>query len=352
MSTNTSHRVEDTHVRELVALEPPESLKRRIPNGRTAEIAAARQEISDVIHGVDDRRLVLVVGPCSIHDVPAAHEYARRLVEAREALADDLVIVMRTYFEKPRTTVGWTGLVYDPNLDGTEEIPRGLEVSRRLLVDINELGLPCAVELLDPITPQYYADLVAWAAIGARTVESQTHRQLASGLSMPVGFKNATDGRISVAAHAMDAAARPHSFFGVDASGSAAMVRTAGNPDTHMVLRGGSNGTNYDEASIQAAADLVAGSGAPRPIMVDCSHGNSEKDHRRQPAVADEVLRQFRDGQSAIMGLMVESHLHEGRQDWSPDGEIEYGVSITDACVSWETTERVLEAAVAAVRAR
>lgn len=352
MSANTTHRVEDRHVRELVALEPPESIKRRIPNNRQAEIASARKEISDVIHGVDEHRLVIVVGPCSIHDVAAAHEYAKRLAAARTALAEDLVIVMRTYFEKPRTTVGWTGLVYDPNLDGTEEIPRGLEVSRQLLVDITEMGLPCAVELLDPITPQYYADLVSWAAIGARTVESQTHRQLASGLSMPVGFKNATDGRVSVAAHAMEAAARPHSFFGVNASGSAAMVRTVGNPDTHIVLRGGTRGTNFDETSVKAAVDSVAVRRVARPIMVDCSHGNSEKDHNRQPIVAEEILRQFQNGQQAIMGIMVESHLNEGRQDWSPDGRMQYGVSITDACVDWETTERLLNAAVTAVKAR
>ena len=309
---NQQSLVEDTHVRELVELVTPAALKAQIPNRHADAIARDRARISDVLHGRDDHRLVVVVGPCSIHDTEAAVEYASRLAPLAEQMADDLVIVMRTYFEKPRTTVGWTGLVYDPDLDGTEDIPRGLEVSRQLLADIGDMGLPCAIELLDPITPQYYADLVSWAAIGARTVESQVHRQLASGLSMPVGFKNSTDGRIDVAGHAMKASQRQHSFFGVDASGSAAMVRTAGNPDTHIVLRGGTQGTNFDEASISSAAAAGSVQGIPRSVMVDTSHGNSEKDHRRQPAVADEVLRQFKAGQNAIMGLMVESHSARG----------------------------------------
>lgn len=349
---NQQNLVEDTHVRELLALETPESLKRRIPNKHAEAIARDRARISDVLHGRDQHRLVVVVGPCSIHDTKAALEYAGRLAPLAQELSDDLVIVMRTYFEKPRTTVGWTGLVYDPDLDGTEDIPRGLEVSRQLLADIGDMGLPCAIELLDPITPQYYADLVSWAAIGARTVESQVHRQLASGLSMPVGFKNSTDGRVDVAGHAMKASQRQHSFFGVDASGSAAMVRTAGNPDTHIVLRGGTHGTNFDEASIAEAAKAGEGQGILRSVMVDTSHGNSEKDHRRQTAVADEVLRQFQSGQNSIMGLMVESHIHEGRQDWSPNEDLAYGVSITDACIHWEDTVTLLDRCVEAVRGR
>lgn len=349
---NQQNLVEDTHVRELVALETPDSLKTRIPNQHAEAIARDRARISDVLHGRDEHRLVVVVGPCSIHDTKAALEYASRLAPIAEAVSDDLVIVMRTYFEKPRTTVGWTGLVYDPDLDGTEDIPRGLEVSRQLLADIGDMGLPCAIELLDPITPQYYADLVSWAAIGARTVESQVHRQLASGLSMPVGFKNSTDGRVDVAGHAMRASQRQHSFFGVDASGSAAMVRTAGNPDTHIVLRGGTLGTNFDEASVAEAAAQGVRQGIPRSVMVDTSHGNSQKDHRRQPAVADDVLRQFQAGQNAIMGLMVESHLHEGRQDWSPSEDLAYGVSITDACIHWDDTVALLERCVEAVAGR
>lgn len=349
---NQQNLVEDTHVRELLALEAPQSLKQRIPNKRAESIAHDRARISDVLHGRDEHRLVVVVGPCSIHDTKAALDYAGRLAPIARDLDDDLVIVMRTYFEKPRTTVGWTGLVYDPDLDGSEDIPRGLEVSRQLLADIGDMGLPCAIELLDPITPQYYADLVSWAAIGARTVESQVHRQLASGLSMPVGFKNSTDGRVDVAGHAMKASQRQHSFFGVDASGSAAMVRTAGNPDTHIVLRGGTNGTNFDPDSITQAAAAGMKQGILRSVMVDTSHGNSQKDHRRQPAVADEVLAQFESGQNAIMGLMVESHLHEGRQDWSPNEELAYGVSITDACIHWEDTVALLDRCVEAVRGR
>jgi len=349
---NQQNLVENTHVRELVPLETPASLKQRIPNLHSEVIARNRARISDILHGRDDHRLVVVVGPCSIHDTKAALEYAKRLASLAREMTDDLVVVMRTYFEKPRTTVGWTGLVYDPDLDGTEDIPRGLEASRQLLADIGQMGLPCAIELLDPITPQYYADLVSWAAIGARTVESQVHRQLSSGLSMPVGFKNSTDGRVDVAGHAMRASQRQHSFFGIDASGSVAMIRTAGNPDTHIVLRGGNGGTNYDKASIAEAALAGEGQGIPRSVMVDTSHGNSEKDHRRQPAVAQEVLRQFQAGQNAIMGLMIESHLHEGRQDWSPNEVLDYGVSITDACINWADTVALLELCVKAVQGR
>jgi 3-deoxy-7-phosphoheptulonate synthase len=346
-------RLEDRHVLELGTLEPPAQLKERYP--ATDEVAnvvrRTRAAISDVIHGRDDR-LVVVVGPCSIHDPDAAIEYAGRLGEAISALAEDLVIVMRTYFEKPRTTVGWKGLVYDPHLDGSYDISHGLELARRILLEINGCGVPCAVELLDPITPQYLADLVSWAAIGARTVESQIHRQLASGLSMPVGFKNGTDGRIDVAVHAVTATGRPHSFFGVDGFGRAAVVRTDGNPDRHLVLRGGRERGNFDAESVAEAADLVAGQGLARPVMVDCSHGNSGKDHTRQGPVCGRVLSQVGAGQGAVMGLMLESHLHPGRQDWRPDAALQYGVSITDACIGWDETHDLLEHAAAAVRAR
>ncbi len=353
MSDITNPRpVEDTHVRELLPLHTPRRVKQRHPNRSHELIANTRSAIADVVHGRDDHRLVVVVGPCSIHDVEAAYDYAHRLVELRGRYEDELVVVMRTYFEKPRTTVGWTGLVYDPQLDGSEDIPTGIDVSRSLLVGINELGVPCAVELLDPITPQYYADLVSWAAIGARTVESQVHRQLASGLSMPVGFKNATDGRVKVAAQAMEASARQHSFFGITTDGEVAMVRTSGNPDVHIVLRGGTSGTNYDAASIDAAASMGADQGIERSVMVDCSHGNSSKDHRRQTGVAQTVLDQVRDGDRRIMGLMIESHLSAGRQDWQPNSELAYGVSITDACIGWDETAELLDACAAAVKGR
>ncbi|MDH3307013.1 MAG: 3-deoxy-7-phosphoheptulonate synthase [Acidimicrobiia bacterium] len=345
-------RVEDTHVREFLPLLTPSAVKAVHPNQSAQLIAQTRQEIADVIHGNDSSRLVIVVGPCSIHDVAAAYDYAQRLVELRHRYEEELVIVMRTYFEKPRTTVGWTGLVYDPHLDGSEDIPAGIDVSRRLLVDINRLGMPCAVELLDPITPQFYADLVAWAAIGARTVESQVHRQLASGLSMPVGFKNSTDGRVKVAVQAMEAAARPHSFFGITTDGEVAMVRTEGNPDTHIVLRGGTAGPNFDALAVEAAVAVVAGRQVARPIMVDCSHGNSLKDHHRQTPVARDVLAQVRAGRNEIMGLMIESHLSEGRQDWKPNTPLAYGRSITDACIGWDETAALLEECASAVRGR
>lgn len=340
--------LEDVHVRELVRLATPEELKARHPNRSQDHVEGARQAVRDILHG-RDQRLLVVVGPCSIHDPEAAIEYAGRLREVRDALQDQLLIVMRTYFEKPRTTVGWKGLVYDPQLDGTEDIPTGLEVSRQLLVEINQMGLPCGIELLDPITPQYYADLISWGTIGARTVESQVHRQLASGLSMPVGFKNATTGHLDVAAHAMVSASRPHTFFGVDASGAVAMVRTNGNPDTHIVLRGGGGQTNYDTGSIDDAYAEMDKQGMARPVMIDCSHGNSSKDHRNQPGVVDAVLAQARAAREAgeprrVLGLMLESHLNEGRQDWVAGQPLRYGVSITDACIGWDDTERVLHA--------
>jgi 3-deoxy-7-phosphoheptulonate synthase len=335
--------VDDTHIKEIAALKRPSQLKLEIPNRSEGLVADSRQAIADILHGRDTKRLVVVIGPCSIHDVEVAAEYADKLMALRTRYADELLIVMRTYFEKPRTTVGWTGLVYDPQLDGSEDIPTGIEVSRRLLQTINDLGMPCAVELLDPITPQYFADFLSWAAIGARTVESQVHRQLASGMSAPIGFKNSTDGRVDVAVHAMKAAERSHSFFSVNFEGQLAMVRTNGNPDTHIVLRGGAGGPNYDTAAVKDAVARGKAQGIERPVMVDCSHGNSKKDHRRQPIVADEVLRQFKSGQNGIMGLMVESHINAGRQDWAPDVKLDHGVSITDACIGWDDTDLLLE---------
>lgn len=344
--------VDDTHIKEIAALKKPHQLKSEIPNDSAVLVAQTRSEIASILHNDDSKRLAIVVGPCSIHDVEQAADYASRLARLKERYSDELLIVMRTYFEKPRTTVGWTGLVYDPQLDGSEDIPTGIEVSRALLKTINEMGMPCAIELLDPITPQYFADFVSWAAIGARTVESQVHRQLASGMSTPIGFKNSTDGRVDVAVHGMKAAERSHSFFSVNFDGELAMVRTNGNPDTHIVLRGGTAGTNYHAEAVNDATDRGRAHGIERPVMVDCSHANSLKDHRRQPIVAAQVLEQYAAGQSGIMGLMVESHINAGRQDWKPDVELDYGVSITDACVGWDATERLLEDAAKVVAGR
>jgi 3-deoxy-7-phosphoheptulonate synthase len=258
---------------------------------------------------------------------------------------------MRTYFEKPRTTVGWKGLLNDPRLDGSCDLPAGLELARAVLLRINELGLPCASELLDPIAPQYLGDLLSWAAIGARTTESQTHREMASGLSMPVGFKNNTDGDLRVALNAMISARHPHNFLGIDANGAVAVIQTQGNPDRHIVLRGGDRQANYDAAAVAGAAELVAGEGIARPLMVDCSHGNSSKDHRKQAAACRAVLEQVRAGERRVMGIMLESNLHPGRQDWMPDQPLARGVSITDACIGWEETETLLyELATAAQR--
>ncbi|MDH3425634.1 MAG: 3-deoxy-7-phosphoheptulonate synthase [Acidimicrobiia bacterium] len=339
----TSTLVDNTHIKQIAALKKPSQLKQEIPNDAQDLVADTRREVADVLHAQDSKRLMVVVGPCSIHDVEVAGEYASKLMSLKEKYSDELLIVMRTYFEKPRTSVGWTGLVYDPHLDGSEDIPTGIEVSRRLLKTINDMGMPCAVELLDPITPQYFADFVSWAAIGARTVESQVHRQLASGMSTPVGFKNSTDGRIDVAVNAMTAAERPHSFFSVNFEGELAMVRTNGNPDTHLVLRGGVGGPNYHADAVNDAVNRGRSNGIRRPVMVDCSHANSGRDHRRQPIVAADVLQQFASGQSGIMGLMVESHINAGRQDWAPEVKLDHGVSITDACIGWEDTELLLE---------
>lgn len=340
------HHIEDTNLESIKPIKSPKELKEAIPNGSTDLITKTRQDIRDILHGRDTKRLLMNVGPCSTHDPRIAVEYAQRLVVLRNQLEDELVIVKRTYFEKPRTTVGWTGLVYDPHLDGSSDAGTGLAVSRQLLADVNNLGLPCAVEFLDPNTPQYFADLVSWAAIGARTIESQVHRQLASGLSMPVGFKNSTEGNVKVAIDAMVTATGSHTFFGINTNGQVSVVKTTGNPDTHIVLRGGSKGINYDEASINYAVDLIRErrllTESNRPIMIDCSHGNSAKDYRRQSNVLENVLEQFVSGQLKIMGLMIESNLQEGQQNWVMGKQLKYGVSITDACIGWEETKRLL----------
>ena len=294
----------------------------------------------------EDPRFLVVAGPCSVHDPEGAVEYAKRLVKLREELKDRLYIIMRVYFEKPRTTVGWKGLINDPHLDGSYDIENGLKQARRLLLDITQLGMPAGTEFLDSIVPQYIADLVSWAAIGARTTESQTHREMASGLSMPVGFKNGTDGSLQIALDAMQAANAPHSFLGVDQDGFTSIVRTKGNKFGHVVLRGGRAGSNYDSDSIAAAVQALEKAKQNPVMLVDCSHANSNKQHAQQEEVARSVVRQRAAGNNALIGLMLESYLQEGSQPVPADrAQLKYGVSVTDACVSWETTERILREA-------
>ncbi len=311
-------------------------------------IGRQRQAVRDILTGRDDRLLV-VVGPCSIHDPAAALEYARRLAELTPRVSDRLLPVMRVYVEKPRTTVGWKGLAYDPDLDGSGDMARGLELSRQLMRDIASLGLPVATELLQPMLAAYLEDLLAWVAIGARTTESQLHRELASGLSAAVGFKNATSGDIGVALDAMRAAAHPHSHFGLDAAGRPVVHETAGNPHTHLVLRGGHGEPNYQAPQVRAARRALAAAGLAPRLMVDCSHANARKDHRRQSEVLLDVLAQRLEGESALAGLMLESHLHEGKQPLEA-GRLRHGVSVTDACIGWETTEHLLLSAAERLR--
>ena len=335
---------QDLHVRELVRLSTPRALKASLPltEAASATVANSRARINRILTR-EDTRLLVVIGPCSIHDPAAALEYADRLDGLRRELADQMEIVMRVYFEKPRTTVGWKGLINDPHLDNTHDIETGLKLARRLLLDVTERGLPTATEFLDPIIPQYIADLISWAAVGARTTESQTHREMASGLSMPVGFKNATDGSLQIAIDAMGAAMRPHSFLGIDQDGFTSIVRTTGNPAGHVVLRGGRSLTNFDAASIREAEKKLTQAGLPPVMMVDCSHANSFKQHARQEDVWRDVIHQRMAGTRSLAGLMVESYLHEGAQPFPrPRSELRPGVSITDACLGWDVTERML----------
>ena len=348
MTTTTA----DLHVVETRPLVPPALLHRELPisDRSTATVQQARERIKAILHGRDSRLLV-IVGPCSVHDVAAAHEYAAAIAQAHERYKDALEIVMRVYFEKPRTTVGWKGLINDPHLDGSYDINTGLRVARGLLLHLAEMGLPAATELLDPVVPQYIADLISWTAIGARTTESQTHREMASGLSMPIGFKNGTDGSAITAINAMEAAARPHHFLGINGEGQAAIVTTTGNPDGHLVLRGGNRGTNYHPESVQEAAAELAKAGLPPRVMVDCSHGNSNKDYRRQGEVAAQVAAQLRAGSGHVMGVMLESHLVAGSQKIPSDlSQLTYGQSITDACIDLATTSEVLETLAESVR--
>jgi 3-deoxy-7-phosphoheptulonate synthase len=337
-------RTQDLHVKEIVRLLAPRTLKAELPISEAASetVARARETVTHILQQ-KDARLLVVVGPCSIHDTKGALEYAKKLAVLRNEFASQMEIVMRVYFEKPRTTIGWKGLINDPHLDNTQDIESGLKIARRLLLDITEMGLPTATEFLDPIIPQYIADLISWAAIGARTTESQTHRELASGLSMPVGFKNATDGSLQTAVDAMYSARTCHSFLGIDQDGFTGIVRTTGNPDGHVVLRGGRAQTNYDGKSI-ADAEAKLTQAKLRPVMmVDCSHANSGKQPARQEDVWKSIIEQRIGGTKSLIGAMIESFLSEGAQPIPTNkADLRYGVSITDPCISWETTERLL----------
>ena len=352
MTPQSKPNTDDLRIREIKELVPPSHVFREYPvSNRAAQTTyVARQTIHHILHGADDRLLV-VIGPCSIHDYDAAMEYARRLARETEKHAADLVIVMRVYFEKPRTTVGWKGLINDPRMDNTFRINEGIRLARKILLEINELDLPCATEFLDTITPQYTADLIAWGAIGARTTESQVHRELASGLSCPVGFKNGTDGNMRIAVDAIRSANSPHHFLSVTKSGHTAIVSTMGNEDCHVILRGG-KAPNFDAASVDAACKEIAKAGLAARLMVDFSHGNSSKQYKLQMEVCDSVAGQMAAGEERIVGVMVESHLVEGRQDLSPDKALTYGQSVTDACLGWDDSLTVLEKLAAAVRAR
>jgi 3-deoxy-7-phosphoheptulonate synthase len=334
-------QIQDIHVITTEPLVAPRVLKEELPADEAivATVVEARETVRAVLTG-HDPRLVCIVGPCSIHDPAAALEYAERLAALRAEVREQLFVIMRVYFEKPRTTVGWKGLINDPHMDDSCDMREGLRIARRLLLDINRMGLPAATEMLDPITPQYIADLIAWSAIGARTTESQTHREMASGLSMPVGFKNTTDGNLRVAINAVESARRPHSFIGITQEGMSAVVRTTGNPDTHVVLRGGPV-PNYDEASIAQCVTLLNNSRLEPRVLVDCSHAQTGKDYRKQPAVLEAVVGQVCGGSRAILGVMLESNLEAGNQPLGAGREkLRYGVSITDPCIDWATTER------------
>jgi 3-deoxy-7-phosphoheptulonate synthase len=344
---------DDLRIDRLRPLIPPAILMEQhaITERASATVAEGREQATAILRGADDRLLV-VVGPCSIHDVAAAREYAGRLRDVAGRLADDLLVVMRVYFEKPRTTVGWKGLINDPRLDGSFAINEGLGLARALLLDLGNLGVPAGCEFLDTITPQFIADLVTWGAIGARTTESQVHRELASGLSMPVGFKNGTDGNVQIAVDAIRAASHPHQFLSVTKQGVAAIVATKGNDACHAILRGAVRRPNYHAEDVLAAGKALRRAGLPPRLMVDCSHGNSGKDHARQPEVARDLAGQIADGSPYVFGVMLESHLVGGRQDARPGQPLVYGQSITDACLSWEDTVPALEALAKAARAR
>ena len=343
--------LENLNIVSQQTLMPPSGLHDDIPASARAiqTVGQARSTLAEILSGRDPRLLV-VVGPCSIHDVPAAMDYARRLRALADEVADQLFIVMRVYFEKPRTTVGWKGLINDPRMDDSFHIDEGLRLARRLLIDINDLGLPCGTEALDPITPQYLGDLIAWSAIGARTTESQTHREMASGLSSPVGFKNGTDGDLEVALNAMLSAAQPHAFLGINGEGQVAITQTRGNPFGHLILRGGAV-PNYDSVAVAQATAALLAAQLPANIVVDCSHANSRKNHALQTLVLKDVVHQVADGNRAIKGVMLESNLFEGHQKLGQLQDLRYGVSITDACIGWDTTATCLRETATRLRA-
>ena len=337
-------KTSDINVVETRALPSPAELLAELPKteAQAEFVTRARRDIHRLIF-TDDKRFLLIVGPCSIHDIEAGRDYARRLAALARTVSDRILIVMRVYFEKPRTTVGWKGLIMDPHLDGSHDIAAGLRVARSFLRDVLDLGVPTATELLDPITPQYIADLICWSAIGARTTESQTHRQMASGLSMPLGFKNTTPGAVAPAIHAIRAAREPQTFLGISGDGVASAVSTTGNRDCHVVLRGGTDGPNYSAADVADAERQLDGAGLARAIMIDCSHGNSARDERRQPHVLAEVVAQRASGRRSIVGAMLESNLVAGSQPFPPvAGPLVHGQSITDGCIDWATTERIV----------
>lgn len=346
------YQTDDLRILDIKAVSPPDVVHGELPIADEASegICATRNAIHHILHGQDDRLLV-VIGPCSIHDPQAAIEYATRLKKLKDELAEDLLIVMRVYFEKPRTTVGWKGLINDPDLDDSCHINKGLRTARKLLLDINNLGVPAATEYLDLVTPQYVADLISWGAIGARTTESQVHRELASGLSCPVGFKNGTDGTLRVAVDAIRSASQPHNFLSLTKAGHSAIFSTSGNDDCHIILRGGKK-PNYDAASVQEAANELESAGLTPQIMIDFSHANSSKQYSRQLQVAKDVGQQIAAGDRRIIGAMVESHLLEGRQNVEKGKELVYGQSITDACISWESSIELLKGLAAAVKQR
>jgi 3-deoxy-7-phosphoheptulonate synthase len=345
--------VRDRRIERVVPLLAPDTLLDELPLSadQAGVVIDGRREIQAILDGADGR-LLAIVGPCSVHDPDATLDYARRLAEEARSLSGELLIAMRVYFEKPRTTTGWKGLINDPHLDGSGDVNAGLHLARRVLLGVLDLGLPVGCEFLDPITPQYISDAVAWGAIGARTTESQTHRQLGSGLSMPVGFKNRTDGNIQVAVDAVRAAAVPHVFAGIDPKGTPAILYTRGNADCHVILRGGRDAPNFDAAHVSGALELLGAAGLPKRVMVDLSHDNSGKDPERQPHVAAEIGRQIAQGNGAIVGVMLESFLVAGRQDLRPGVELRYGQSITDGCIDWEETVCVLKGLADSVRER
>ena len=336
-------KTSDVRVSKIQQLDPPSVFLKNQPISKEISevVVKGRKDVERIID-LQDSRLLMIVGPCSIHDEKSGLEYAKRLVDLAQKVEDQILVVMRVYFEKPRTTVGWKGLINDPNLDGSFDITQGLRRARNFLIEVNKLGLPAGTEFLDPFTPQYLADLVSWGAIGARTTESQTHRQMASGLSMPIGFKNGTGGSLQIAIDGMVAASSAHAFLGINLAGNASIIHTKGNSANHLILRGGSKGPNYDERSVLDAVELIEKSGLQPSVVIDCSHANSNKDHKRQPMVLKNVMEQKVKGNKAIIGIMLESHINEGNQGLVEPSSLKYGISITDACINWATTEKLI----------